>query len=149
MTLHSHPWGLSTYTPIVGGAPGAATLGLNRSFWGYTTGAVKDFINQEAPERSRVYLHDTALDSWRLMQLDGRIRDDLHGTLQIEGTELALYHHEQHMARVDYQIWVVYETVSPAHVGVYDGVPVVWVYGKPRAVSSRAPPHELPDTPQP
>ncbi|HXS16454.1 MAG TPA: glycosyltransferase family 39 protein, partial [Polyangiaceae bacterium] len=27
MTLHSTPWGLSFYTPLVGGAPGAASLG--------------------------------------------------------------------------------------------------------------------------
>src|SRR6185295_7861923 len=32
ITLHSHPWGLSSYTPLVGGTPGAASLGLNRTF---------------------------------------------------------------------------------------------------------------------
>ncbi|APR76376.1 Hypothetical protein A7982_01723 [Minicystis rosea] len=32
-TARSHPWGLSAYTPIVGGAAGAASLGLNRTFW--------------------------------------------------------------------------------------------------------------------
>lgn len=32
MTVHSHPWALSTYLPLVGGAPGGATMGLNRSF---------------------------------------------------------------------------------------------------------------------
>src|SRR6185369_15341748 len=26
MTIHSHPFGLSAYTPLVGGAPGAASL---------------------------------------------------------------------------------------------------------------------------
>src|SRR5690606_22175579 len=42
ITAHSHPWGLSTYTPLVGGSPGGASIGLNRSYWGYTTGAVQE-----------------------------------------------------------------------------------------------------------
>src|SRR5262249_30572891 len=53
MTLHAHPWGLSAYMPIVGGTPGGASLGLNRSFWGYTTGAVQDFINESAPKNAQ------------------------------------------------------------------------------------------------
>src|SRR5690606_9938422 len=76
MTWRSHPWGLSAYTPIVGGAPGAATLGLNRTFWGYTTGAVVDYLNG-APRGARVFLHDTAFDSFRMLQKDRRLRGDL------------------------------------------------------------------------
>jgi 4-amino-4-deoxy-L-arabinose transferase-like glycosyltransferase len=132
MTVDSHPWGLSAYVPLVGGAPGAATLGLNRSFWGYTTGAVQDELNDRAPKRAAVFMHDMANDSWRQMQRDGRIRKDLRGTLSIEGSALAVYHHEQHMSRVDYQIWVDYGTVSPFHVGMHHGVPVVWLYERPK-----------------
>jgi hypothetical protein len=128
MTLHSEPWGLSFYTPLVGGAPGAASLGLNRTFWGYTTGAVQNFINQHAPPRANVFVHDTALQSWEMLRADGRIRADLHGTLAIAGSALALYHHEPHMRRVEYQTWVDYGHAAPAHVATYDGVPVVWVY---------------------
>ncbi len=103
MTLHSVPWGLSFYTPLVGGAPGAASLGLNRTFWGYTTGALQGFINQRAPRHGNVYVHDTALQSWEMLRVDGRIRADLRGTLAIPGSALALYHHEPHMRRVEYQ----------------------------------------------
>ena len=128
MTLHSHPWGLSFYTPVVGGVPGAANLGLNRSFWGYTTDAVLGFINQRAPRNASVYVHDTALQSFDMLKLDGRVRRDLRPTLAIHQSQLALYHHEAHMRRVEYQIWVDYETATPAALGVYDGVPIVWVY---------------------
>jgi 4-amino-4-deoxy-L-arabinose transferase-like glycosyltransferase len=131
MTLHAHPWGLSAYTPLVGGSPGAATLGLNRTFWGYTTGAVQDFLNQRAKPGTTVYVHDTALQSWDMMRADGRVRGDLHGSLAIHGSSVALYHHEPHMHRVEYQVWVDYGSVAPAHVGTYDGVPVVWVYLRP------------------
>jgi 4-amino-4-deoxy-L-arabinose transferase-like glycosyltransferase len=130
MTLHTGPWGLSFYTALVGGAPGAAELGLNRTFWGYTTGAVQGFIDQRAPQHSSVYVHDTALQSWEMLRTDGRIREDLRGTLNIAGSSLALYHHEPHMRRVEYETWVDYGHDAPAAVGSYDGVPVVWVYAR-------------------
>ena len=130
MTLHSTPWGLSFYTPLVGGAPGAASLGLNRTFWGYTTGAVQGFINQAAPPRSNVYVHDTALQSWEMMRVDGRLRGDLRGSLSIAGSALALYHHEPHMHRVEYQTWVDYGHAAPATIGTLDGVPIVWLYAR-------------------
>jgi 4-amino-4-deoxy-L-arabinose transferase-like glycosyltransferase len=132
MTAQSHPWGLSAYTPLVGGAPGAANLGLNRTFWGYTTGAVQGFINERVPARGVVYVHDTALQSFALMQRDRRIRQDIRPVLQISASELALYHHEPHMSRVEYQVWVDYGTTAPALVGAYHGVPVIWVYERPR-----------------
>jgi len=128
MTLHSAPWGLSFYTPLVGGAPGAASLGLNRTFWGYTTGAMQGFINARAPAHASVFVADTALQSWEMMRADGRIREDLRGTLAIAGSSIALYHHEPHMHRVEYQVWVDYGHDAPAAVGTFDGVPVIWVY---------------------
>jgi Dolichyl-phosphate-mannose-protein mannosyltransferase len=131
MTLHSHPWGLSFYTPLVGGAPGAASLGLNRTFWGYTTGALVDEIDARAPPNASVYVHDTALQSWSVMVEDGRLRGDLFGTLSLASSELALYHHEPHMRRVEFETWIVYGTVSPIALRAYDGVPVVWLYERP------------------
>jgi len=128
MTIHSEPWGLTFYTPLVGGAPGAATLGLNRTFWGYTTGAMQGFINERAPKNATVYVHDTALQSWEMMHEDGRIRGDLHGSLAISSSSVALYQHEQHMRRVEYEVWTDYGHDAPAAVGTYDGVPVVWIY---------------------
>ncbi|MGC4087835.1 MAG: glycosyltransferase family 39 protein [Polyangiaceae bacterium] len=128
MALRVHPFGLSAYTPVVGGAPGAATMGLNRTFWGYTTGSLTDFIDEHGPRSASVYVHDTALPSWDMLRADGRIRDDLHGSLSIAGSSLAIYHHEPHMSRVEYQIWVDYGTLTPAAMLVHDGVPVTWIY---------------------
>ncbi len=128
MTWRSHPWGLSAYTPLVGGAPGAATLGLNRSFWGYTTGSVANYLNGAADEGARVFVHDTAMDSFRMLQKDGRLRSDLKPWWTVSGSKFGLYHHEQHMSRVEHMTWVDYGTVTPAHVATYDGVPMIWVY---------------------
>ncbi|MFO0658307.1 MAG: glycosyltransferase family 39 protein [Polyangiaceae bacterium] len=127
-TLHAHPWGLTGYVPLVGGAVGAANLGLNRSFWGYTTGSVIDVLNQNVRRGGAVYVHDTAWESWRMLQRDGRLRGDIRGVGSPGGADAALYHHEQHMAGVEYQIWVALNTTTPAAVRGLDGVPIVWVY---------------------
>lgn len=132
MTAHSHPWGLSTYLPLVGGAPGGATLGLNRSFWGYTTGAILEPINNASKKKSeRIFIHDTALQSWSMLEHDKRVKRGFRPQLDVPGSNLAIYHHEQHMARVEHQIWVDYGTVKPIHIGDFHGVPVVWLYQRP------------------
>ena len=133
ITLDVHPWGLSAYTPLVGGAPGAASLGLNRTFWGYTTGSVTEFLNRAVPPNGRVFVHDTAMQSFEMLRADGRLRADIRPSWTIHGSDFALYHHEPHMSRVEYQIWVDYGTTRPVHVGTHDGVPVVWVYARQRS----------------
>jgi hypothetical protein len=50
----------------------------------------------------------------------------------IEQSDWAVYHHEEHMEGVEYQIWGVYGTSSPAYVGAYDGVPIIYVYKRQR-----------------
>ena len=130
-TLRAHPWGLSAYAPQVGGTPGAATLGLNRGFWGYTTGSVVEELNRRVPRGGAVFVHDTAWESWRMLQRDGRLRPDIRGVFSLEAADAALYHHEQHMAGVEYQIWVALGTTTPAVVKGLDQVPIVWVYFRP------------------
>jgi hypothetical protein len=130
-TVHAHPWGLSAYTPLVGGTPGAASLGLNRGFWGYTTGSVVDVLNDRVPRGGSVYIHDTAWESWRMLQRDGRLRVDIRGVGSPATADAALYHHEQHMKGVEYQIWVAFGTTTPAAVAGLDQVPIVLVYVRP------------------
>lgn len=127
-TWGSHPWGLSSYTPLVGGAKGAATLGLNRTFWGYTTGAVVEYLNREVPKNGTVYIHDTAWQAWDMLLRDGRLRKDIRGTGAAHDAMFTLYHHEQHMLGQEYQAWVAYGTLVPDHIAGLDGVPVIWVY---------------------
>ena len=129
-TLHAHPWALSAYTPLVGGAPGGATLGLNRTFWGYTTGAVTGYLNESVPLRGTVYVHDTASPAWDMLLRDGRVREDIRGVGSIAGAGFGLYHHEKHMLGQAYQAWIAYGTSRPDHVGGLDGVPVILVYRK-------------------
>lgn len=127
-TTHSHPWGLSAYAPLVGGSAGAATLGLNRTFWGYTTGSTVDYLNTSVPPGGTVYVHDTAWPAWDMLLRDGRLRADIRGVGSVAEADFALYHHEQHMQGQEYQAWVALGTTAPDFVAGLDGVPVVWVY---------------------
>jgi hypothetical protein len=91
-------------------------------------------LNEKAPAGARIYLHDTLGPSFDMLRRDGRLRADLRGTLDLARSDLALYHHEPHMSRVEAQIWVLYGTVRPAAVVAHDGVPVVWVYQRREAL---------------
>ncbi|RYE80142.1 MAG: hypothetical protein EOO74_02605 [Myxococcales bacterium] len=90
-----------------------------------------DVLNHRLPPGGTVYLHDTAWDAWRMLQRDGRVRGDLRGVGTPAGADAALYHHEPHMAGVEYQIWVALGTTTPAAVRGLDGVPIVWLYLRP------------------
>lgn len=139
ITIDSLPFGLSTYTPLVGGAPGAASLGLNRTFWGYTSIELADEMERQLPNGGRVFVHDTALASWDMHRRDGTFPRALAPTLRIPDSNLALYHYEPHMSRVEYQIWEAYGTVSPEVVTTFDGVPVLWMYTRPTRTGDRGP----------
>lgn len=124
------PWGLTTYMPVVGGAPGAATLGLNRTFWGYTSIALAPELNARAP--ARVFLHDMTVPAWNMHVRDGALKKSLYGTNSVTESDLALYHYEPHMGRVEYQTWAAYGTATPTAIGTFEGVPVIWMYDRKR-----------------
>jgi hypothetical protein len=128
ITAHSHPFGLSSYVPVVGGTAGGATLGLNRQFWGYTTQSVAPYLAANAPRRATVFIHDTAWDAWQELIEEARVRPDLRGVGSPSEADFALVQHELHMNEIDYQIWIAFGTQSPAYVLTHDDVPIVSVY---------------------
>ena len=129
ITAHAHPYGLSSYVPLVGGTKGGASLGLNRQFWGYTTqNAAEQFLNDRAPYGSKVFIHDTIPIAWQFMQAEGRVRYDLRGVSSVNDAQIALVQHELHMNEVDYQIWEKFHTQSPIFVVAQDEVPIVSIY---------------------
>lgn len=130
-TSHGTPFGLTTYTPLVGGTPGGADLGLNRQFWGFTTqDANTHYMQAHAPQGATVFIHDTAWDSWQRMIDEKRVRPDLRGVGAPGEAQIALIQHELHMSEVDYNVWVAFGTVAPTFVVRHDGVPVVSIYAR-------------------
>ncbi len=130
-TEHSHPFGLSHYTWVAGGPPGAADLGMMRQFWGFTTRSLTPWLNANAPEGSRVWLCDTLPSSFEMLHRDGLLRRDIRAAYDMAGADYAIVHHEEHFNEVDYQIWMTWGSPAPVHVLTYDGVPIISVYANP------------------
>jgi 4-amino-4-deoxy-L-arabinose transferase-like glycosyltransferase len=129
-TAASHPFGLASYVPLIGGAPGAASLGMTRQFWGYTTAGVLPWLNANVPKSGRVEFHDTVAPAVKMYQEEGTLRSDIRmGNLK--NSSFALMHHELHMVRNEAWIWNGFGTFVPAYVLTYQGVPIVSIYQRP------------------
>lgn len=131
-TIHSHPFGLSHYTFAAGGVPGAADHGMNRQFWGFTTGSLTEWLETRMPNGGSVWICDTTWGAWSMLQQDGRLDRRIRAVGDLPSADFALVHHEHHFVEVDYQIWAAWGSVSPVHVLTYDGVPIISVYANPR-----------------
>ncbi len=131
-TAHSHGFGLSHYTLPAGGVPGAADLGMNRQFWGFTTGSVLDVLRERLPKGGSIFLHDMTHTAFEMLKRDGLLPTNLRAAANLSEADLVLIHHEHHMAEVDFQAWQAFGSVEPVHVLTYDGVPIVSIYEHPR-----------------
>jgi hypothetical protein len=131
-TAHSHRFGLSHYTLAAGGVPGAADLGMNRQFWGFTTGSVVDFLAQKMPDGGSVWLCDTTYTAFEMLKRDGLLPPNIHAEGNLTNADYVIVHHEHHFAEVDFQAWQAFASVRPVHVLTYDGVPIVSIYEHPR-----------------
>ncbi|MES1165950.1 MAG: glycosyltransferase family 39 protein [Verrucomicrobiota bacterium] len=134
-TFHAHPFGLSQYSALAGGVPGAADYGMLRQFWGYPVRPLLPWINQIMPPASLVYWHDTNYDSLVTYKQDGLLRPDIRDAgweeQGVRASHLALVIHELHFAKVEMWIWNDYRTATPTRVESLDGVPLVTVYTRP------------------
>lgn len=131
-TMHTHTFGLSHYTFAAGGVAGAADHGMNRQFWGFTTGSLAPWFNEQMPDGGTVYPCDTTWTAWRMLQEDGLLNANIRPLGDLPSADYAIVHHEHHFVEVDYQIWAAWGSVQPVHVLTYDGVPIVSVYENPR-----------------
>ena len=131
-TAHSHPFGLAHYTYGAGGVPGAADSGMNRQFWGYTTGSVTAWLEEHLPEGGSVYVCDTTHQAIDMLHRDGQLRRNIRASGDLASADYVLVHHEHHFAEVEFQAWVAFDTRAPAHVLTHDGVPIISIYENPR-----------------
>lgn len=131
-TVHGHPFGLSHYTYAAGFTPGAADHGMNRQFWGFTTGSLVPFFREHLPEGGTVWLCDTTPIALAMLVRDGELPANIRPARSMHAADYVLVHHEHHFAEVDFQAWVAFGSVRPALVLTHDGVPIVSVYENPR-----------------
>lgn len=134
----SHPYGLSHYNALAGGPVGAANLGMNRQFWGYSVRGAMPFLNRALAPSTPVYFHDANWFQLRMSQLDGFLRRDMADSGMeepgVSGSRAAMVMHEKHFNKYEYWIWDAYGTTKPSYVQTHLGVPLCTVYERPSLV---------------
>jgi hypothetical protein len=142
-TARSHPYGLSHYNALAGGAPGGADLGMNRQFWGYSPRGLFDWFNKVLPVGAIIYPHDFSEGAFNLDKRDHLLRSDLrYSPRELPGmrcSNVALVVHELHFNKYDYMIWNTYGKAQPTRVLTLDGVPLVSVYTRDGALPAGCP----------
>jgi hypothetical protein len=129
-TIGGHPSGMSQYVAAVGGARGAASLGLGRGFWGHAIGRELAALPEHTGGARRLYVHDVHDLAVLQYRREGRWPASLEPA-PLGRAQAGLFFHELHMATWEYQLWERLGTAAPRHVITLDGVPLVSVYGSP------------------
>jgi hypothetical protein len=131
-TARSHPYGLSHYNALAGGAAGGADLGMNRQFWGYSVLGIIPWLDAHLPQNGKLYLHDWNHDAYEIYRRERRLRGDIADAgmemAGMRGSGAALVVHEKHFNKYDVMIWEAYGHAQPSEVLTLDGVPLVTVY---------------------
>lgn len=131
-TVDGHPFGMSQYAPLVGGARGAAELGLGRGFWGHAIATRLPVLGETLGGATRLYVHDVHELAVQQYRREGRWPAGVESA-PIARAQAGLFFHELHMATWEYQLWEQLGTAAPIDVVTLDGVPLMTVYrAKPR-----------------
>lgn len=133
--LHFHPSGASAWNGLVGGAPGAASLGLDRQEGAEAVARLLPAVNERAAEGARIWwpgIHPAAV---RAYGLDGRLRPDLGVAMGPHDADLALVALDgSGRGRDDeYRAWSAFRTSRPAAGAYLDEVPLAFVLARPGA----------------
>ena len=81
-----------------------------------------------------MYPNDTYFAAWEQLRADGRLHANIEAEWwNLQGVDVAVVEHEQHMDEVEHQIWVAFGSVTPAYVVTIQGVPTLSVYVNPKS----------------
>ncbi len=126
LTAHFHPYGTSAYGELAGGAPGAASLGMQRQYWSNNVTGVLGWVNAHAPRGARIWLHEVV--SFRDYQRNGMLRADLQAANGPADADVAVVQYHQEFREQEVAVWQAFGTTRPV-MGLYiDETPQVVVY---------------------
>jgi hypothetical protein len=129
-TAHVHPYGTAAYNELAGGAPGAATLGMQRQFWGDDMVGILDALNAHAMPGARVWFQEASYDDVRAYQRDGRLRSDLGYMEGPDAAQVSVYHYHQEFRDKEFSTWNAFGTERPVDGLYLDEVPLIVVYAR-------------------
>ncbi len=124
-TVHGHPHNLSQYAPAVGGARGAAGLGLGRGFWGHSVTPLLPEVSAKPQEK--MYLHDLHELVRRQYVREGVLPASVLAAPATRAPR-GLMFYEKHMLTNEIDLWKGVHTTAPAAVVSLDDVPLTGLY---------------------
>jgi hypothetical protein len=130
---HVHPFGTAAWNDLAGGAAGAASLGMQRQFWGENVVALLPEVNAHAAPGARVWFQETTALAARQYQRDGRLRADLVVAGGPEDADVSIWQYHQEFRDREFRTWTELRTARPVAGAYLDEVPLVQVYARPGA----------------
>jgi hypothetical protein len=127
---HAHPFGTSAWNELAGGAPGAATMGMQRQFWGESAAAVLPALNAHAVPGARVWFQETTALAARQYQRDGRLRADLRIAAGPEDADVSIWQYHEEFRDREFRTWTEFRSARPVTGAYLDEVPLVQVYAR-------------------
>lgn len=134
-TADIHPFGTSYYNGLIGSIRGAADHQMFRQFWGYASRQGLPWLNEHAESNAPVWTHNATGYAWWHYQNENLLRGDLDSS-GFRRADYAVFHHQKAFVKRHAQLWLEYETKTPAHVVSKEGVPLVSIYRRPRLLPS-------------
>lgn len=129
-TIHAFPAGASAWNELAGGAPGAASLGMQRQDGGEAAAAVLDLVNERSRRGARIWWPRTAPEAVNAWTRDGRLRADLSRADGPELADLAVVALDGASRDDEYRAWAALRTARASAGAYLDEVPLVLVYAR-------------------
>ena len=129
----NHPFGTAAWNEIAGGAPGAASMGMQRQFWGDDLVAVLPAVNVHAAPGARIWFQEATALAARQYQRDGRLRADLVVASGPEDADVSIWQYHQEFRDREFRTWTEFRSTRPVAGAYLDEVPLVQVYARPGA----------------
>jgi hypothetical protein len=127
---HAFPAGAAAWGELAGGAPGAASLGLQRQDGGEAAAQVLEEVNARAPRGARIWWPRTAREAVSAWTRDGRLRPDLAWAEGPEAADLAIVALDGSSRDDEYRAWAALRTARASTGAYLDEVPLVLVYAR-------------------
>lgn len=124
-TASGHPYNLSQYAPLIGGARGAADLGLNRGFWGHAVLPLLPALGEHGT--GPAYIHDIHPLVQEQYEREGRWPAGIKAST-IAKARAGLLFHERHMTTYELSLWNRLRTTRPSQVITLHDVPLTTLY---------------------
>lgn len=136
-TLTDTADGSSWYNAFAGGRAAMGERGMQREFWGNSSYAALDWINETLPPNSRVDFHDTTWDAVRMYWRDGDLRRDVTPVWDFRNADAFLFHWHKEFTDIEADAAAAYGAEAPVFVSAPEGVPLLDAWRRPQGAGRR------------